>query len=131
MNATLPERSRTLRPYPWEREQGCEADAPAPVGYLNAEPMMRCPLSMVPTWCWSVLGLFPDWERGNLPSTGGVLDQPAPVVDAMRCIAQERDAAHELKRKRDGATSAASAPSAGSAGGWKAMAPVKNSIRKR
>lgn len=101
-------------------------EAPGPVAWWNREPLRRCPARLVPAWAWEVMALYGPWTRGNLPESGGVLDQVATVTDALRIIeaavadvrAEEQDKADAARQNPGGTTVIAAA------------APVRPSIRK-
>ena len=126
-NARKPEAERRVRPYGHETESGCDADAPAPRGYWDGRPLLRCPARLVPSWAWDVLALYGPWTRGNLPETGGVLDQVAPVIEAMRVI---EAAVHEMQEEDREHQESASGGSRGGETVIQARAPVRASIRK-
>lgn len=94
--------------------------------YFLGEPMFRCARRTLPDWVWEVLHLYASWERGALPNLGGVLDQPAPLVDAMHIVAGTLG---ELAR----AQAEAARPPAGPTpeGGLRASHPVRFSGRGR
>ena len=127
-------RPESARPRPWDWEdpasasyRGCgEEPAHFTVGYHDGEPLARCPARLVESWCWDVLALWPSWEAGALPNSGGVLDQPAPLVDAMSVVAQavgeERSESAERSRPPTHAERS---------GGFTARAPVRQSRRGR
>lgn len=45
-------------------------------------------------------GVVADWEKGNLPCSGGVLDQPARVVSMVRLTQRARNYCQGLKQKQ-------------------------------
>lgn len=49
------------------------------------EPVYRCPRSVVWPETWVFLDLHEQWPRA-LPFGGGLLEQPAPYLEAMRLI---------------------------------------------
>lgn len=113
------------RPWEWEDRNGCRE--PVPGGnagfYWDGVPLARCPRALVEPWAWEYLALFGPYKAGNLPLAGGVLDQPARLLDALQAIegtlAQIRADRHdETARSRD------------TADGFTAESPVKPSIRR-
>lgn len=45
-----------------------------------------CPLPEIPAWSYAVMSLWWHWADGRLAVAGGVLDQPAWYVEAMRWL---------------------------------------------
>ena len=93
------------RPWPWEATRGCgDAEAPRPVAKFEGRPLMRCAARLVEPWAWDVLQVHAGWERGILPGPGGLLDQPAPLIDALRLldgqVADERRRAEQRESDR-------------------------------
>jgi len=59
-------------------------------------PHHDCPFKVVPKEFATIAPLFQDWKAGRLPESGGVLDQAAWYVNAMRFI-ESRVNAREAK----------------------------------
>lgn len=47
-----------------------------------------CPRRLITAESYRLLSLFPHYQAGFLLEAGGILDQPARFVEAMRCINQ-------------------------------------------
>ncbi len=69
--------------------RGCTADAPAPVVTLDGEDLFRCPLVLLANATFQVLALFGAYENGLLPIAGGLLDQSATFLEAVRLLRGE------------------------------------------
>ena len=63
--------------------------------------MRRCPVATLPPEVWSVLEVYAAFEHGVLPVTGGLLDQAATFLEAIRVLRAEI-AEHERKRPPKG-----------------------------
>lgn len=122
-----PERRRPL-PYPWEVANGCREPAMRPVAYLKGEPLRRCGAAVVTSeapWAWDVLRLYPLWEQGTLPNSGGVLDQPAQLLDALQLV----DAEVRGHRNQEQAPSPTGGTGERSGKGRTAASPVRSSLK--
>ena len=64
---------------------------------------MDCPFRVVPDRVLRVLPFYADWDKGRLPADGGILDQPASFIDAMRVL--DAQIASIQKRDQESASS--------------------------
>lgn len=81
---------------------GCERDAALPLT-VDGEDIFRCPRRPIleePVYFSAVFRAYGDYQRGILPENGGVLDQPARLLQSFRVI---DEAAADCRRAREGA----------------------------
>jgi hypothetical protein len=90
------------------------------VRYFLGTSIFACPRKFLPVWVWDVVNLYASWERGAMPNNGGVLAQPAALVDAMTVIASTLGT---LARARAEASKPPPGPTP--EGGLRASNPVK------
>lgn len=124
-----PEQRRKQGPnnqYGWEKQRGCEEDTESPIGWFDMQPLTRCVAKIVPVWCWEVLRLWPHWQNGTMPGPGGVLQQPATLIDAMEIVTATMN---EIDANTQQPTPSA-APGKPAPGGFQARSPVRSSIKR-
>jgi hypothetical protein len=69
--------------------RGCKAPAPSALFTLDGEDIRRCPLALLTEETCRVLDLYPYFENGMMPVAGGVLDQSATFLEAVRLLRAE------------------------------------------
>ena len=89
----------------WKREEwGCDAEKRSQVAYVTCwscigrgckecvagkRSLHRCPNAVLTQECAEVCALFPLWEAGAMPVSGGVLDQGHAFYRAMLLLRGE------------------------------------------
>lgn len=120
----LPQDCRICRRVPRLREQwGCDESACDPTGYVHCHrcygrdpecpecegdqrgiPVYDCPYRTAAPTVLRALPFYANWRNGLLPVPGGLLDQSASFVDAMRMldseVAEAERVASEKARKQ-------------------------------
>lgn len=79
-------------------------------GHQDGVPMSDCPYRVLPRHIQELVAWYGDWDKGRLPMDGGLLDQSAGFVDAMRTIdaaVSRHLRAEQKKREEDAETTAA------------------------
>lgn len=70
-----------------DEKKGCNYSLSAPVAkYHDIYQFKRCPGALKNSSYLELINLHGHWELGVLPFEGGLLDQPAKLVQAMRII---------------------------------------------
>lgn len=90
--------------YRWRASHGCDADAPRPVGEFEGAAQRRCLRAQVAERqpeAFQLLHLAQHLESGALPEAGGVLDQSAPLMDALEVLAGAIAEGREIVRERE------------------------------
>lgn len=90
-----------------QSKRGCREPAPAPVftlewedaGETRREDLWRCPLATLPHEVWEVLQFYGFAVQGILPAAGGLLDQSATFLAAVRTL-QAEVAEHDRRHSR-------------------------------
>jgi len=70
-----------------KKERGCHEPAKRPVVSIGGEKYYRCPVKLIRPWAKWVLGLYRHYRDGHLPYSGGVMDQPAKLMEAFLVVA--------------------------------------------
>jgi len=91
--------------YRWRASHGCDVVAPRRVGDFDGEPQFRCLRAQVaerqPEALLDAIQLAVYAEHGTLPESGGVLDQAAPLMDALDVLRGAIAEGREVVRERE------------------------------
>jgi hypothetical protein len=96
--------------------RGADRDAGNYWELPDGEKQNRCPRVAIhenPDWWGDVSTTYSAYEKGFLPSQGGIDDQPALLVPIMATISSALDDERELKQANKGRTDQAVAQSQG------------------
>jgi len=75
----------------------CEQDAPFPLFEIDRKPFFRCPVQEITGQSREALSLYVFYQRGHLPTAGGIMDQPNKMMDQIRII---ENVVEEVRRER-------------------------------
>lgn len=77
------------RKWTWRGQNGCDQSRPVALYYFEGRPLYRCPAKLTQPWTWSLIALWRSCrDMHTTPFAGGVLDQPAILLDAFEAIGQ-------------------------------------------
>lgn len=67
--------------------KGCNYPASQPVAkYHDIYTFYKCPGAIKSEWAYRIIEMHRQYELGVLPFEGGLLQQPAKLIDAMRMV---------------------------------------------
>lgn len=76
-----------------DKRKGCAVEAPRVIGALGqgdrhapTYELTRCPANFWDGYSQEIISMYRLFERGVLPFTGGVMDQPAKLIQVMAII---------------------------------------------
>jgi hypothetical protein len=87
-----------------KEQRGCETEAKKTVVELDGAKLKRCPRRIMldqPRFVSEVWWLFSRYVDGILPEHGGLYDQPAKYLAAMRTLESARAQADSEKEEKD------------------------------
>jgi len=69
------------------KKKFCNTPSPKPItDYKKYFNFYRCPGSFAASWAMEIISLNGLFELGQLPFEGGILEQPAKFIEAMRLV---------------------------------------------
>ncbi|MCX5711769.1 MAG: hypothetical protein NTY47_01695 [Candidatus Omnitrophica bacterium] len=81
-------------------ERGCEEDSPiSGYGKFDEFEVSRCPVKLITMQSVRMLEAFSFYEKGYLPNSGGWMDQPEKLLEAIAVIETELNRIRKNKEK--------------------------------
>lgn len=81
------------------KSYGCENETKEPFLLIDGEGIRRCPRKLITKQSAEYIKFYGYYEKGYLPNAGGILEQPAKLMDAITVIENMLAEMREEKEK--------------------------------
>ena len=85
-----------------DERKGCNVAPPKPVAKHRMYTFYRCPSNFRSEFYYQVILMHEKYEKGLLPFSGGILEQPAKFIDLMAYVADlKSEHYNDMKKKSE------------------------------